>query len=138
MPAVADPKTVRLELLGAQGTTASIRYQGDVGAATKLETVALPWAVEAPLSAGNRHVQLTANDTKPSTDPMNQGTLLCRIYLDGVIVEQTVGHGYAQCASWSTGSATRPRRDPASPSLRPVQWPPRQTACRPCRPRRDR
>lgn len=99
VPAVTDPKTVRLELLGAEGTTANIRYQGDVGAATTLETVALPWAVEAPLSTGNRHVQLTANDTKRSTDPMNQGTMLCRIYLDGVVVEQTVGNGYAECAS---------------------------------------
>ena len=100
VPSVKDPKTVRLEVLAQNGSVGSVRYGSDAKDTTSQEDITLPWAVEAPLSAGNEFVSVSGSDQTPYTKGKTNtpvSTVICRIYLDGVKVTEMVGRGYASC-----------------------------------------
>lgn len=100
VPSVKDPKTVRLEVLAEHATVGSVRYSSDAKASTSQADTPLPWAVEAPLTAGNQVITLSASNRGQDTGgPANTTvpTVVCRIYLDGVKVTEMAGRGYASC-----------------------------------------
>ena len=67
--APVEPATVRLELVAATGTTATVTYGSDGRDTQRAEHVSLPWAVEAPLTADNNSISVTGAQEETGPTP---------------------------------------------------------------------
>lgn len=90
---------VRFEVFSAGTAPVSVTYGSDNVSPTRLDGRRLPFAVQAPLTPANDYLHLSASDLD------TQALLMCRLFVDGVLVSLDVGKGYATCST-SRGTAT--------------------------------
>lgn len=94
-----DPGTVRLELVAASGTKATVTYGSDGRDTQRAKDVSLPWAVEAPLTADNNSISVTGAQESSAATTATKASLTCRVYLDGVLVNEERSRGMAACTT---------------------------------------
>lgn len=87
---------MRLEVFGPSGTKAEVRYSSDSKNTVQINDLPLPWAVEAPIVSTNTSLDLSSRD-ESSVPKAERAVLMCRIWLDGVMVEESVAHSRVSC-----------------------------------------
>ncbi len=110
---VKDPKKVRLEVLSATKGKADVRFGADNKDTKRLDDQQTPFAVEAPLSPQNNFLSVGASDYD------TKALLMCRVYLDDVLVHQKVASGSVSCAL-SRNLVSETRADPGGAPLAPA------------------